>query len=76
LDVGGDDSMPVQDVGYVIELQQETKANLSDKWKFGQINCSNHNDINGNPIYRSAVIYRNGSPTAAENIDGDCIIAN
>jgi len=76
LDLGGDENMAAQDVSYTIELQQETKANLSDKWKFGQINCSNHNDINNNPIYRSAVIYRNGSPTAAENIDGDCIIAN
>ena len=76
LDVGGDDSMPVQDVGYVIQLQQETKANLSDKWKFSGINCSNHNDINENPIYRDAVIYRNGSPTADDDIDGNCIIAN
>ena len=76
LDVGGDESMPVQDVSYTIQLQQETKANLSDKWKFGQINCSNHNDMNNNPIYRNAVIYRNSSPTADEGIDGNCIIAN
>ena len=76
LDLGGDENMLLQDVSYTIQLQQETKANLSDKWEFGQINCSNHNDINNNSIYQDAVIYRNGSPTADENIDGNCIIAN
>jgi len=76
LDLGGDENMLLQNDNYTIQLQQETKANLSDKWEFGQINCSNHNDINNNSIYRDAVIYRNGSPTADENIDANCIIAN
>ena len=67
------DEMATQSIGE-IQLDYEAKAHFSEKWKISEINCTNHNDINGNPIYRSAVIYRNGADVT--NISGDCILAN
>jgi len=75
LELSGPNEMPVQTVSSV-QFEPETEIHLSDRWNIENSDCHVQRDISGDPIYRSAVIYRNGSPTAAENIDGDCIIAN
>ena len=67
--------MTVQNLDEIF-LAPDTETNLSDRWLIENVNCYNESDINGEKIYRDAVIYRNGSSTGAENFNSNCILAN
>ncbi len=75
LNLGGLSDMIVQNLDQIF-LAPDTETNLSDRWLIENVNCHNESDINGEKIYRDAVIYRNGSSTDAENFNSNCILAN
>ena len=75
LNLGGPSDMTVQNLDEIF-LAPDTETNMSDRWLIENVNCYNESDINGEKIYRDAVIYRNGSSTGAENFNSNCILAN